>query len=800
MKNNIELVEKIKTGDKRLEDFLKNNLLKSLEGININDKEMLIDKVFKEGLETYNSKVAVPFKFYLSNLLRKEINSTQNCLFSLEEQKIINLYLTKIDNRYLSNTEISMNLNINLNKVNETIDKFNNIILNKDNNLNIENIFPYCFQKINHRKEYFNTNNIITFQQIKLIGYYIGKVTGSSLTIDELKDIYKKDTSTILKELTTAFNLLRNNNNLKTFFKNYPNTEKELVLKANEMNIQLFNIKIKHSGNDFVLSSNEEKVLNELYKTKDENLSDEEMACRLNFSLTHYRGERTKLFNKLRKNKKLQQLIYKKYPGLNILGNDTKLSEEQIKLVKSIKEFEETPENYEKIIEDGGYQNLHTFIIEINNFYSFLRKNTNLMKDVISIYKDFDLDKRNLTSLEAEMLEIIIEADKQNISLEDAAKQLNYYDEQKDYNNMQKNIIHNIKKNRKLASQISRIYKDLMSSADEILNSREKKMLSLLNEHKDNPLEDKEVAELLEYKTTESYGVAKAKLINKIKANPKLLTKVREIYPEFDVNDVYNLPNNEKIILEILNNDYYITKTDEEIAKELGYNKKVYLKAKQVLINKIKNNKELLKNIKKKYPSFSLEQKCRVTFKVVDKLTDKEKRILQLLNDYKNKHITNKQAAIILGYKNDSTYYAAKRILLRKLETNMSLLEEAKTIYPEVTEQLKVNPINNLVIVKEEITVLRKNYKLNKDKNNLLKQALKSLEIDFYECLEDYTFEDKVLLALILRYYKGIKFSYEAISSILNINQEYIENLINSFLDATKTEDKEKKLKKIIKS
>ena len=117
------------------------------------------------------------------------------------------------------------------------------------------------------------------------------------------------------------------------------------------------------------------------------------MACRLNFSLTHYRGERTKLFNKLRKNKKLQQLIYKKYPGLNILGNDTKLSEEQIKLVKSIKEFEETPENYEKIIEDGGYQNLHTFIIEINNVYSFLRKNTNLMKDVISIYKDFDLDK-----------------------------------------------------------------------------------------------------------------------------------------------------------------------------------------------------------------------------------------------------------------------------------------------------------------------------------------------------------------------------------------------------------------------
>ena len=166
MKNNIELVEKIKTGDKRLEDFLKNNLLKSLEGININDKEMLIDKVFKEGLETYNSKVAVPFKFYLSNLLRKEINSTQNCLFSLEEQKIINLYLTKIDNRYLSNAEISMKLNINIDKVNEIIIKFNNIILKKDNNLDIENIFPYCFQKINHRKEYFNINNIITFEQI----------------------------------------------------------------------------------------------------------------------------------------------------------------------------------------------------------------------------------------------------------------------------------------------------------------------------------------------------------------------------------------------------------------------------------------------------------------------------------------------------------------------------------------------------------------------------------------------------------------------------------------------------------
>lgn len=798
MKNNIELVEKIKNGDKRLEDFLKKTLLKSLEGTNINDKEMLVDKVFKEGLDSYNSKISVPFKFYLSNLLRKEINYSQNCIFSLEEQKIINLYLTKIDNRYLSNAEISMKLNINIDKVNETIIKFNNIILKKDNNLDIENIFPYCFQKINHRKEYFNINNIITFEQIKLIGYYIGKVTGSSLSIDELKDIYKKDTSTILKELTTAFNLLRNNNNLKTFFKNYPNTKRELVIKATELNIQLFNIKTYHIGNNFVLSSNEEKVLNELYKIKDENLSDEEMARRLNFSLAHYRGEKTKLFNKVRKNKKLQELISKKYAGLGIFRDETKLSEEQIKLVKSIKEFEETPENYEKIIKDGGYQNLHTFVIEINNFYSFLRKNTYLMKDVISIYKDFDLDKRNLNSLEAEMLEIIIEADKHNISLENAAKQLNYYDEKKNYNIIQNNIIASIKKNRKLASQVSRIYKDLVSSKDEILNNREKEMLSLLNEHKDNPLKDEDVAKLLEYKTTESYGVAKAKLINKIKVNPKLLTRVREIYPEFDVNDVYNLPNNEKIILEILNNDYYITKTDEEIAKELGYNKRIYLKAKQVLINKIKNNEELLKNIKKKYPSFSLEQGSRGTFKVVDKLTDKEQRILQLLSDYKNNQITNKQAATILGYKNDSTYYAAKRTLLRKLETNMSLIEEAKTIYPEVTEQLKNNPINNLVIVKEEITVLEKSYKLNKD--NLLKQALKSLEIDFYECLEGYTFEDKILLALILRYYKGIKFSYEAISSILNIDQEYIENLITSFLATTKAEGKEKKLKKILKS
>ena len=798
MKNNIELVEKIKNGDKRLEDFLKKTLLKSLEGTNINDKEMLVDKVFKEGLDSYNSKISVPFKFYLSNLLRKEINYSQNCIFSLEEQKIINLYLTKIDNRYLSNAEISMKLNINIDKVNETIIKFNNIILKKDNNLDIENIFPYCFQKINHRKDYFNINNIITFEQIKLIGYYIGKVTGSSLSIDELKDIYKKDTSTILKELTTAFNLLRNNNNLKTFFKNYPNTKRELVIKATELNIQLFNIKTYHIGNNFVLSSNEEKVLNELYKIKDENLSDEEMARRLNFSLAHYRGEKTKLFNKVRKNKKLQELISKKYAGLGIFRDETKLSEEQIKLVKSIKEFEETPENYEKIIKDGGYQNLHTFVIEINNFYSFLRKNTYLMKDVISIYKDFDLDKRNLNSLEAEMLEIIIEADKHNISLENAAKQLNYYDEKKNYNIIQNNIIASIKKNRKLASQVSRIYKDLVSSKDEILNNREKEMLSLLNEHKDNPLKDEDVSKLLEYKTTESYGVAKAKLINKIKVNPKLLTRVREIYPEFDVNDVYNLPNNEKIILEILNNDYYITKTDEEIAKELGYNKRIYLKAKQVLINKIKNNEELLKNIKKKYPSFSLEQGSRGTFKVVDKLTDKEQRILQLLSDYKNNQITNKQAATILGYKNDSTYYAAKRTLLRKLETNMSLLEEAKTIYPEVTEQLKVNPINNLVIVKEEITVLGKSYKLNKD--NLLKQALKSLEIDFYECLEGYTFEDKILLALILRYYKGIKFSYEAISSILNIDQEYIENLITSFLATTKAEGKEKKLKKILKS
>ena len=42
---------------------------------------MLVDKVFKEGLDSYNSKISVPFKFYLSNLLRKEINYSQKLYF-----------------------------------------------------------------------------------------------------------------------------------------------------------------------------------------------------------------------------------------------------------------------------------------------------------------------------------------------------------------------------------------------------------------------------------------------------------------------------------------------------------------------------------------------------------------------------------------------------------------------------------------------------------------------------------------------------------------------------------------------
>ncbi len=719
MKNNIELVNKIKNGDKKLEDYLKTTLLKSLEGININDKEILVDKVFKEGLESYNSKIIVPLKFYLLNLLRKEISSTQKCIFSLEEQKIINLYLTKIDNKYLSDKEISIKLNINITKVNAIINKFNNIILNPDDKLDMENIFPNYLEKINQKKEYYKINKIITFEQINLIAYYIGKVTGYPLSIDELADIYKKDPSTIFKELKVAFNLLKDNNNVVIFIKEYPNTKRELVTKANELNIKLLNIKAKHYIPYKVFLSNELKVLDELSKTKDENLTDEEMAARLNFTVPHYRSEKTKLFNKVRQNKKLQELIAEKYDGLDILRDEDKLTEKQIKLIESIKEFEETPENYEKIIKEGEYQNLPTFINEINTLNRFLRKNTYLMKDVLSIYKHFDFNKKILTSFEAEMLEIFIEADKQNISLEEAAKQLNYYDEKKNYALIKKEVIKRIKKNRILASQVSRIYEGIMSSKDEVLNSREKEMLSLLNKHKDNPLNDEIIAKLLRYKTTKSYNIAKAKLINKIKAYPKLLTRVREIYQEFDVNDIDNLSYNEKIILEIINNSCYTAKTEEELANEFGYNFGTYLCIRNTLFKKIKNNEELLKNIKKKYPAFSLKQKN--------------------------------------------------------------------------------NSINNLVI-KEEIMVLRKDYKLNKDQDNLLKQALKSLETDFYDCLEDYTFEDKLLLAIILRYYKGIKFSFEDISSILNVDEEYITNLINSLITSSHTKEQEKKLKKILKS
>ena len=85
MKNNIELVEKIKTGDKRLEDFLKNNLLKSLEGININDKENF-NKIQQEIINSSNLDIQneIIDKKDVNNLTNKgEINlKTQESLLS----------------------------------------------------------------------------------------------------------------------------------------------------------------------------------------------------------------------------------------------------------------------------------------------------------------------------------------------------------------------------------------------------------------------------------------------------------------------------------------------------------------------------------------------------------------------------------------------------------------------------------------------------------------------------------------------------------------------------------------------
>lgn len=129
-------------------------------------------------------------------------------------------------------------------------------------------------------------------------------------------------------------------------------------------------------------------------------------------------------------------------------------------------------------------------------------------------------------------------------------------------------------------------------------------------------------------------------------------------------------------ILKTLNTyDYSL----EELAIIAGYKSvNSFQAAKSVLFKKLKNNEKMLEEAKKYYRDIDLDSETINTKR--RKLTDNDIAILKLMSKYHSVNIPCKEFG-----KDKGMYQKRKSDLLRKLEQDESLLEEAKQYYSDIT-------------------------------------------------------------------------------------------------------------------
>ena len=176
MKKDLKVIEALKNNDERRIEFFKNKIKEELTKNNMPISDDIINNYLEEGIKSYNENIKIPFLFYLKALIRKNkeedktTNNDQistNNFFTKKELEILKWYLG-YNNKFLNNTEISLETGYTITDVIETIKKFNKI--KKKNQRELLKVFPDYKEKLKERNIFFAKENItITEKTIKII-------------------------------------------------------------------------------------------------------------------------------------------------------------------------------------------------------------------------------------------------------------------------------------------------------------------------------------------------------------------------------------------------------------------------------------------------------------------------------------------------------------------------------------------------------------------------------------------------------------------------------------------------------
>ena len=211
MNNNYEYVQSLKK-NKEEQEKIKKQLQKTLDILLIpeEEKEQLLSSVIDNAINSYTQNTLFPFLRYVKIKLKKEIEKkyfTPSQLISIEEQKIINLYLSKKDEQFLTEEEIRTRLQINSGTLYQTITKLENT--DSKTKRELLKLFPNYKQQLKERKKYFHQPIELSETNLRYLGYYIGEIDDICLDIHDIAVKEGKKETEIEKSLKSIFNLLK---------------------------------------------------------------------------------------------------------------------------------------------------------------------------------------------------------------------------------------------------------------------------------------------------------------------------------------------------------------------------------------------------------------------------------------------------------------------------------------------------------------------------------------------------------------------------------------------------------------
>lgn len=632
MNNNYEYVQSLKK-NKEEQEKIKKQLQKTLDILLIpeEEKEQLLSSVIDNAINSYTQNTLFPFLRYVKIKLKKEIEKkyfTPSQLISIEEQKIINLYLSKKDEQFLTEEEIRTRLQINSGTLYQTITKLENT--DSKTKRELLKLFPNYKQQLKERKKYFHQPIELSETNLRYLGYYIGEIDDICLDIHDIAVKEGKKEAEIEKSLKSIFNLLKSQKNLQLVKEKYPNCEKMLEIKAAKLGIRL---QKKES-----IPKPKAKRKKEIIPTKTvQAAKPEKPKTRKKSTLTE--KQEILLKERCKNNQQVKEKVLELCPTFltpkrrspNSNEKRTSLTEEERKFLRALNNSEKTLPTLQKIntcIPCPSKREIDRKVIAIKND---CQQSEEIKQEVLELFPDFFERTEFVSAFSDQQQKLLLALKKhynQPITKQELAKELNYKNEAS-ITILWKRIKKLVEENETAKKEALTIHPDFLEheikfprikrEPQNTLTKMQEDLLKTLNETASAPLTEKELAEKTGYASAKTVSTTIGALKKKCQKNQEFKEIVLSIYPEFLTSK-----NNSSLTgqeLQLLQNIYLITppqttySNQEQLANQIQCSQSQISHIKTKALEKIDSNEKVQKELQKSWPTFEQDRALRENYR-----------------------------------------------------------------------------------------------------------------------------------------------------------------------------------------